>query len=66
MKVGMLMIDVVDKFMHVVPIHSKQGRDVASGMIESLHKMGKKPEIIYTDDEGALSLDGSHTRVFEG
>ena len=33
-RVGVLMIDVFDKFMHVVPINSKQEGDVASGMIE--------------------------------
>ena len=38
-RVSMLMIDVFDKFMHVVPI------------------MGKKPEIIYTDDEGAMKKE---------
>ena len=56
-KVGVLMIDVFDKFMYVVPIKSKQEGDVASGMIECLNKMGKKPEIIYTDDEGALNKE---------
>ena len=56
-RVGVLMIDVFDKFMHVVPIKSKQEGDVASGMIECLNKMGKKPEIIYTDDEGALNKE---------
>ena len=56
-KVGVLMIDVFDKFMHVVPVNSKQEGDVASGMIECLNKMGKKPEIIYTDDEGALNKE---------
>ena len=40
-KVGVLMIHVFDKFMHVVPIKSKQEGDVASGMIECLHKMEK-------------------------
>ena len=56
-RVGVLMIDVFDKFMYVVPIKSKQEGDVASGMIECLNKMGKKPEMIYTDDETALSTD---------
>ena len=56
-RVGVLMIDVFDKFMYVVPIKSKQEGDVASGMIECLNKMGKKPEIIYTDDEGALNKE---------
>ena len=41
-KVGVLMIDAFDKFMHIVPIKSKQEGDVASGMIECLHKIGKK------------------------
>ena len=56
-KVAVLMIDVFDKFMHVVPIKSKQEGNIASGMIECLNKMGKKPEIIYTDDEGALNKE---------
>ena len=51
------MIDVFDKFMYVVPIKGKQEGDVASGMIECLNKMGKKPRIIYTDDEGALNKE---------
>ena len=56
-RVGMLMIDVFDKFMHVVPIRGKKEEDLASGVIVCLHKMGKKPEIIYTDDETALSTE---------
>ena len=56
-KVGMLMIDIFDKFMSVVAIKSKTEGDVASGMIECLNKMGKRPKIIYTDDEGALSTE---------
>ena len=55
--VGMLMIDVFDKFMHAVPIQGKKEEDLASGMIECLHNMGKKPEIIYTDDETTLSTE---------
>ena len=41
----------------VLPIKGKTEGDVASGMIECLHKMGKKPKIIYSDDETALSTD---------
>ena len=59
-KVGVLMIDVFDKFMHVVPIKTKQEGDVASGMIECLNRTGKKPELIYTDDEGALNKEAIH------
>ena len=51
------MTNVFDKSMHVVQIKSKQAGDVASGMIECLNNMGKKPDIIYTDDEGALKKE---------
>ena len=56
-KVGMLMIDIFDKFMHVVAIKGKKEEDLASGMIACLHKMGKKPKLIYTDDEGAMNKE---------
>ena len=42
-RVGMLMIDVFDKFMCVVPIKGKKEEDLASRMIECLNKMGKNP-----------------------
>ena len=53
----MLMTDIFDKLLYVVPIKSKQEGDIASGMIECLHKMGKKSQLIYTDDEGALNKE---------
>ena len=56
-RVGMLMVDIFDKFMHVVPIKGKKEEDLTSGMIECLHKMGKKPDLIYTDDEGAMNKE---------
>ena len=47
-----------DKFMHVISADKrKKEEDLASGMIEFLSKMGKKPEIIYTDDEGAMNKE---------
>ena len=55
------MIDVFEKFMHVVPIQGKPEGDVASGMIECLNKMDKKPDIIFTDDEGALNKEAIQT-----
>ena len=51
---GMLCIDIFTKYAVVVPLKSKKEEDIAAGIIECIHKMGKKPEIIYTDDEGAL------------
>jgi hypothetical protein len=47
-------IDVCTKFAVGVPIKRKQEDDIAAGILEGMHKMGKKPDIIYTDDEGAL------------
>ena len=55
--VGMLMIDLFDKFMPAVPIKGKKEQDLASGMTECLHKMGKKPDLIYTDGEGAMNKE---------
>ena len=40
-QVGMIMKDVFDKFMHAVAIKGKKEEDLASGMVECLHKMGK-------------------------
>ena len=56
-KVGLLMIDVFSKYMAVVPIKTKGEGDVAAGIIEGFVKMGGTPEILYTDDESALSTD---------
>ena len=53
-KIGAIMIDVFSRFMVVVPIKSKDEGNVASAMIEGFNKMGGKPKILYTDDEGAL------------
>ena len=41
----------------VVPVKGKRAGDVASGMIECLNKMGKKPDLI---------LYGCYTKVSEG
>ena len=54
-KQALIMIDIFTKFLTVIPIKSKQIGDVAAGIIEGIHKMGKKPKIIFSDDEGALN-----------
>ena len=54
-RVGALMIDIFSKYMTVIPIKSKGEGDVASALIEAFKKMGGFPEILYTDDETALS-----------
>jgi hypothetical protein len=39
----------------------KKENGVAAGILECMHKMGKKPEIRYTDDEGALHKPSSQS-----
>ena len=56
-RAGLVLIDVLSKFAVVVPIKSKDTPDVIEGTKEALHKMGKKPELIYTDDERAIAGD---------
>lgn len=48
-------IDVLSKYAVVVPIKTKNGEDVLEATKEALGKMGKKPKMIYTDDERAIA-----------
>ena len=59
----MLTIDVFDKFMHVVPIKGKTEEDLASGMIECIHKMGKKTQNCLHRRRGSAK-QGSNTNKF--
>ena len=54
-KAALLIIDIFTKYMTVVPIGGKKIKDLALGLIEGIHKMGHKPETIYSDNEKALS-----------
>lgn len=54
-KIGVCMIDIFSKYASVVPISSKQPPDVLSGIIECFNKMGKKPKILFTDNEGSFT-----------
>ena len=51
---GMLCIDMITRYAVVVPIKSNKEDAIAAGIIECMHEMGKKPRLIYSDDEGAL------------
>ena len=52
---GLVRIDVLSKYAVVVPIKTKNAEDVLEATKEALGKMGKKPKMIYTDDERANS-----------
>jgi hypothetical protein len=58
-KAAMLMIDIFTKYMVVVPLASKSEKtgDITSALLECLNKMGKNPEIVYTDNELGLGTD---------
>ena len=53
-EIGLLLIDIFSKYCVIIPIKTKFIGDVVSGILEGIQKMGKKPDIIYSDDEGAL------------
>ena len=54
-RIGFLLIDVFSRKAVVVPIASKQPADITAGIMEALNKMGGKPKLIYSDDEGSLN-----------
>ena len=58
------MIDAFSKYMTAIPIKTKGEGDVASSIIEGFVKMGGPPEILYTDDENALST-GAMKKYFK-
>ena len=53
-RIGMMCIDIFSKYMHIVPIKSKTPPDILAGMMENINKMGGKPKLIYTDEEGSF------------
>ena len=54
-KVGVMLVDVFSREMHVVPLNSKKEKDLLEGLKKCMAKFDKKPSVIYSDDEGALN-----------
>lgn len=54
-KIGLLIVDIFSKYLTVVPIETKQIQDILHGIKEGFANMGGKPEVVYSDDEGALN-----------
>ena len=52
---GIAMIDVLSKYAVVVPIGGRTPPDTIEATKEALKKMGKKPKILYTDDERGIA-----------
>ena len=55
---GLVCIDVLSKYAVVVPVKRKVTKSVIDGTKEAIRQMGKKPEIIYSDDEKAIASEG--------
>jgi hypothetical protein len=54
-KIGLIVIDTFSKYMTVVPLKTKQPRDMLDGLEKAFENMGRKPKDIYSDDEGSLN-----------
>ena len=52
---GIVMIDVLSKYAVVVPIGGRTPFAIIEATKEALKKMGKKPKILYTDDERGIA-----------
>ena len=53
-RIGLVLIDIFSKYAAVIPIRSKEPPDVLAGIMEGLQKMGDKPKMFYSDEEGSL------------
>ena len=56
-RIGLVLIDIFTKYCVVIPIKSKQPPDVLAGLMEGINKHGKKPKLIYSDEEGSLNSE---------
>ena len=71
-RIGLVLIDIFSKYATVIPIKSKEPPDMLAGIMEGLQKMGDKPKMLYSDEEGSLYsktaieyLEGEKLRYIE-
>ena len=62
-RAGFVCIDCLSKYAVVVPVRKKETGSVIQGTKKALEKMGKKPEIIYTDDQKTIASGELQTYV---
>ena len=53
-RIGLVLIDIFSKYATVIPIKSKEPPEMLAGIMEGLQKMGDKPKMFYSDEEGSL------------
>jgi hypothetical protein len=51
---GLSVYDVFSKYAAVIPLHDRKGADIIKPLFQAFKQIGKQPEILYMDDEGAL------------
>ena len=62
---AMVCIDIFTKYAAVAPIKGKTESDLAHGMIECFAKMGKTPQILYTNGETGIRNSGLFQKYFD-
>ena len=53
-RIGLVLIDIFSKYATVIPIKSKEPPDMLAGIMEGLQKMGDRPKMFCSDEEGSL------------
>ena len=61
---ALLTIDIFTKYMAVVPVKSRQITEVLEALKQCIHRMGRKPETIYSYSEGAF-VSGEFQKYFK-
>ena len=61
---ALLTIDIFTKYMAVVPVKSRQITEVLEALKQCIHRMGGKPQTIYSDSEGAF-VSGEFQKYFK-
>ena len=52
---GLSAIDIFSKKAAVIPMKERKFEDVAQALLTAFNKIGKQPDVVFTDDEGALN-----------
>ncbi len=52
---GLSRIDVFGKYATVIPLKDKDAKRIMPEIFKAFKIIGEQPEILYTDDEGALT-----------
>jgi hypothetical protein len=51
---GLSVIDVFSKYATVIPLKERKFANVRDGLLKAFDQIWKRPQILYTDEEGAL------------